>query len=76
MDMTKHQAIDLLGGSVTTAAAELGITRQAVEKWPEVLPNRIADRVRGAWARKNVPSLIPSTDTSTQQAAGQGVANV
>lgn len=69
MDMTKQQAIGLLGGSVTSAAAELGVTRQAVEKWPDVLPDRIADRVRGAWARKNVPQLMPSaTDTATTEA--------
>lgn len=68
MDMTKQQAIDLLGGSATAAAAELGVTRQAVEKWPDVLPLRIADRVRGAWARKQVPNLIPATDTAATEA--------
>lgn len=66
MDMTKQQAIDLLGGSIVSAADELGVTRQAVEKWPDVLPLRIADRVRGAWARKHV-SVI-AADTSTEAA--------
>lgn len=74
MDMTKQQAIALLGGTVTSAAAELGVTYQAVEKWPDVLPGRIADRVRGAWARKEVPHLIPvATDTSTQAEARRAV---
>lgn len=65
--MTKQQAISLLGGSATSAAAELGVTRQAVDKWPDVLPDRIADRVRGAWARKSVPHLIPAGDTTTTE---------
>jgi hypothetical protein len=58
MDMNKQQAIDMLGGSVESAAEQLGVTRQAVDKWPDLLPLRIADRVRGAWARKHVPWMI------------------
>ena len=64
--MQKQKAIELLGGSVESAAALLEVTRQAVDKWPEVLPLRISDRVRGAWARKHVPEmaeLAKSTDT-------------
>jgi hypothetical protein len=52
--MNKQEAIDLLGGSVTAAAEAIGITPSAVSQWPEVLPDRIADRVRAAlWRRDN-----------------------
>ena len=50
--MLKTEAIELLGGSVPSAAAEIGISYQAVVKWPDVLPSRIADRVLAALARK------------------------
>lgn len=43
--MLKTKAIELLGGSVTAAAECLGVTYQAVSKWPDELPIRIADRV-------------------------------
>lgn len=46
--MEKTEAIRLLGGSVRAAAAAVGVTYQAVDKWPEVLPKRIADRVQAA----------------------------
>lgn len=50
--MMKTEAIELLGGSVASAAAEIGISYQAVVKWPDVLPSRIEDRVLAALARK------------------------
>jgi len=50
--MLKTKAIELLGGTVSTAAKEIGISYQAVEKWPDMLPDRIADRVIAAVARK------------------------
>lgn len=46
--MNKQTAIDLLGGSVSNAARTLGVTYQAVLKWPDVLPQRITQRVIGA----------------------------
>jgi len=42
--MRKTEAIELLGGSVTAAARAIGISYQAVAKWPDDLPPRIADR--------------------------------
>lgn len=51
--MHKAKAIELLGGSVKAAADSIGVTYQAVEKWPDVLPARIADRVIAAIARKH-----------------------
>lgn len=50
--MLKSEAIELLGGSIPAAAKAIGITYQAVDKWPEVLSARIADRVLAALARK------------------------
>lgn len=49
--MLKTQAIELLGGSVASAAKAIGITYQAVNKWPDVLPRRIEDRVVAAKGR-------------------------
>ena len=57
--MRKDRAIALLGGNVALAAQAIGISYQAVEKWPDPLPNRIADRVIAALARKHLsPELI------------------
>lgn len=55
--MLKQKAIELLGGTVSTAAEAIGISYQAVDKWPEVLPPRIADRVVAAMNRRGV--LVP-----------------
>jgi molybdenum-dependent DNA-binding transcriptional regulator ModE len=53
--MQKAQAIELLGGSIAAAAEAIGITYQAVRKWPDKLPDRIADRVFAASQRKKKP---------------------
>lgn len=53
--MQKTKAIELLGGTVSAAAEAVGITYQAVDKWPEVLPPRIVDRVQAALARRHLP---------------------
>lgn len=50
--MKKKFAIELLGGTASVAAEELGCSYQAVMKWPETLPRRIADRVVGVFARR------------------------
>lgn len=62
--MEKQKAIELLGGSVAAVAEAIGISYQAVADWPEVLPDRIADRVQAALYRQANPALAP-----TQQAA-------
>ena len=56
--MLKSEAISLLGGDVSSAAKAIGVTYQAVEKWPDVLPERIADRVVAALARKQRPESL------------------
>jgi hypothetical protein len=50
--MLKSEAIELLGGTTTAAAAAIGITPQAVADWPDTLPPRIADRVQAALYRQ------------------------
>lgn len=53
--MDKQKALTLLGGTVATAAEAIGVSYQAIDKWPDVLPPRIADRVLAALARKHLP---------------------
>lgn len=50
-DMHKTKAIESLGGSIASAAAAVGVSYQAVAKWPEHLSARIADRVTAAATR-------------------------
>lgn len=49
--MKKQIAIEKLGGNNASAAAAIGITRQAVGQWPDILPARLIDRVEAAAAR-------------------------
>ncbi len=51
--MRKEYAIQLLGGSVASAAKALNITYQAVSKWPEVLSPAVSDRVVAAVAKSD-----------------------
>ena len=60
--MNKQKAIDLLGGSVSAAADAVGVSYQAVDKWPDVLPQRIVDRVQAAIARKHLPAEMLGLD--------------
>lgn len=50
--MQKSKAIELLGGSVASAAKAVGISYQALGKWPDPLPPRLEDRVIAAVARQ------------------------
>lgn len=69
LPMEKARAIELLGGTVATAAEVIGITYQAVDKWPDVLPQRIADRVLAALARKHLPRELIGDEARPQPAA-------
>lgn len=62
--MLKTKAIELLGGSVASAAREIGCSYQAVDKWPDEgeLPPRIADRVLAALARRHLPPELIGAD--------------
>ena len=46
--MKKSEAIELLGGTVTSAARAIGISPAAVSVWPDELRPRVADRVQAA----------------------------
>lgn len=59
--MRKAKAIELLGGSTASAAKEIGVSYQAVDKWPDELPARIADRVLAVLARKYLPADVLAT---------------
>lgn len=67
--MMKTKAIELLGGTVPSAAKALGVTYQAVNKWPDELPQRIADRVLGAYTRMHNPELATSVPVTESQPA-------
>ncbi len=69
--MLKTKAIEMLGGTTTAAADAIGISYQAVDKWPDVLPGRIADRVLAVMARKHLsPDLIGAEADSASALAG------
>ena len=50
--MTKKQAIKHLGGTVQLAALAIGISDKAIYKWPDVLTDKLRDRVEAAMARR------------------------
>ena len=58
MSMTKVRAIELLGGSPTTAAEKIGVTPSAISQWPDELPRRLEDRVLAALARDHLPANL------------------
>jgi len=65
--MEKQKAIDLLGGSVKAAAKALGVSYQAVDKWPDQLSPRVADRVLGAYARISAPAFAAAHTVARQK---------
>lgn len=73
--MNKFKAIELLGGTVVSAAQRIGVTYQAVDKWPDELPARIADRVLAAVAREHLPAdLLHSISADTFPADSKSAA--
>jgi hypothetical protein len=73
--MLKTKALELLGGTVSTAASAIGISYQAVDKWPDVLPDRIADRVYAAYARKKFPEIAAEAVANSAHPATETVAS-
>jgi hypothetical protein len=75
--MLKAKAIEILGGTFQRAAQKVGTSRQAIEKWPNTLPPRIADRVIAACVRYGIaiPAdlLTPSAPSKAQEASPSGV---
>lgn len=67
--MLKTKAIELLGGTVSAAAKAMGVSYQAVDKWPDELPPRIAERVMGVYARDKLPELVGMDGAPAVEAA-------
>jgi hypothetical protein len=65
--MRKFTAIQLLGGSAPAAAKTLGVSTQAVHKWPDPLPLRISDRVLGAYSRIHLPDVAQLAAPQTEE---------
>lgn len=70
MKMTKHEALELLGGSAESAAREIGVTHQAIYAWPDVLTDAIRDRVQAALYRRAAfqDKLAKAQDRTAQPA--------
>ena len=67
--MHKSDAIELLGGTVAAVANSIGTTYQAVSKWPDVLPPRIADRVQAALYRRTLAEAAHAAPEPDEAAA-------
>ena len=72
--MLKTRAIELLGGSVSAASKAIGITYQAVDKWPETLTPALRDRVQAALYRQHCDSAAANTQPATPAPAGSDIA--
>lgn len=71
--MRKTEAIQLLGGTNTATAAAVGVSVSAVSQWPDVLPQRIVDRVQAAqWRIANGVEhpKAASSDVAAEEGAG------
>lgn len=66
--MDKQTAIDLLGGSLKSAAEAVGVTPQAVSGWPDPLSKKIADRVQAALWRMSAEGKKRSRRPAKQEA--------
>jgi len=67
--MIKAKAIELLGGTTASAAEAIGVTYQAVDKWPDPLPARIEDRVLAVLARRHLPPDLIGAEQSAEAKA-------
>ncbi len=67
--VNKQKAIALLGGTIGSAAAAVRVSPSAVSQWPDHLPDRIADRVLAAIARKYLPPELIGEEVAPQGAA-------
>lgn len=72
--MEKQTAIKLLGGTPKLAAQAMQITTQAISMWPDVLPIRVSDRVRGASIRLKEEAEKAKSPATPAQAATDSVA--
>ena len=74
--MRKDHALKLLGSTNVEVAEAIGITPSAVSQWPDNLPDRIADRVVAAWARKQFPEQLHAASTCLADASPSMTASV
>jgi hypothetical protein len=63
--MNKSHAIELLGGSVTSAARACEISTSAVSQWPEVLTKDQIVRVQAALYRQQNAKAKPRRKAET-----------
>lgn len=71
--MFKKEAIELLGGTVSSAAARIGIRPQAVSGWPANLTPALRDRVQAALYRQHCDSASIDTQPATPAPAGSDI---
>lgn len=71
--MKKQIAIEKLGGNNASAAAAIGITRQAIGQWPDILPPRLVDRVEAAAARLARAHKTRKTRTTAVEKVSESV---
>jgi len=67
--MEKKTAIDLLGGSVTSAALACAISTSAISQWPDILTKDQTHRVQAALWRKQ--EALRTKRTPRKQHAAQ-----
>lgn len=71
--MLKTHAIELLGGSVSAAAKSIGVTYQAIGKWPDELTPALRDRVQAALYRQHCGSAATNPQPATPAPAGPDI---
>ena len=70
--MLKTEAIEILGGTVTSAARAVGVSPQAVSLWPDVLTDAIRDRVQAAmWRQSRQLHSANRSPSAIESAANQ-----
>lgn len=73
--MNKARALELLGGTVATAAEAIGVSSAAISQWPDELPSRLEDRVLAALARKHLPPELIGAVPAGESAATDALAS-
>lgn len=68
--LSREQAIALFG-SISAAATAIGVSYQAVNQWPDLLPVRIADRVIAACVRRGI-TVPPEALAAPEQEPAHG----
>ena len=73
--MTREEALVLLGGSVSSAAHRIGVTKQAVSNWPKVLSPRLRDRVHAVLWREHADLQERARITAASAQRSRGLKN-